>query len=41
MIIETYSNDYVKKVFGTKYGEGTSEYIVEAFEYYVKSHLGG
>ena len=39
MIIETYSNDYLKKVFDTKHGEGASEYIVKAFERYVKTHL--
>ena len=38
MIIDTYSNDYLKKVFDTKYGEGASEYIVKAFECYVKAH---
>ena len=37
MIIETYSNDYLRKVFDTKYGEGASEYIVKAFECYVKN----
>ena len=36
MIIETYSNDYLKRVFDTKHGEGASEYIVKAFECYVK-----
>ena len=39
MIIETYSNDYLKKVIDTKYGEGVSEYIVKAFECYVKTHF--
>ena len=38
-IIETYSNDYLKKVIDTKYGEGVSEYIVKAFECYVKTHF--
>ena len=35
MIIETYSNDYLKKVFDTKHGEGASEYIVKAFRCYI------
>ena len=35
MIIETYSNDYLRKVFDTKHGEGASEYIVDAFRCYI------
>ena len=35
MIIDTYSNDYLKKVFDTKHGAGSSDYIVEAFHYYL------
>ncbi len=31
MMIDTYSNDYLSKVFGTKHGPGASEYIVKAF----------
>ena len=31
MIIDAYSNDYLKRVFDTKYGDGTSDYIVQAF----------
>ena len=31
MIIDTYSNDYLSKVFDTKHGAGSSEYIVKAF----------
>ena len=34
MIIDTYSNDYLSKVFDTKHGAGSSEYIVKAFQYY-------
>ena len=34
MMIDTYSNDYLSKVFDTKHGAGSSEYIVEAFRYY-------
>lgn len=33
MIIETYSNDYLKKLFDTKNGAGSCDYIVEAFRY--------
>ena len=40
MLIDTYSNDYFKKVFDTKHGEGASEYIVKAFECYVKANYG-
>ena len=39
MIIETYSNDYFIKIYGTKYGEGASDYIVKAFECYVKANF--
>ena len=35
MIIETYSNDYLKRIFDTKHGSGSSDYIVEAFRYYL------
>ena len=35
IIIDTYSNDYLTKVFDTKYGEGASEYIVKAFRCYI------
>lgn len=31
MIIEVYSNDYLKKVFDAKHGEGCCDFIVEAF----------
>ena len=40
MIIETYSNDYLRTVFDTKHGEGASEYIVKAFRCYVKTNYG-
>ena len=33
MIIDTYSNDYLSKVFDTKHGAESSEYIVKAFRY--------
>lgn len=35
MIIESYSNDYLKAICDTKYGTGSADYIVEAFQYYV------
>ena len=34
MMIETYSNDYLSRVFDTKHGTGSSEYIAKAFQYY-------
>ncbi|MCH5280995.1 MAG: MerR family transcriptional regulator [Lachnospiraceae bacterium] len=37
IIIGTYSNDYLKKIFDTKYGEGSCDYIVEAFRCYSKN----
>ena len=33
MMIDTYSNNYLSKVFDTKHGAGSSEYIVKAFRY--------
>lgn len=38
MIIDTYSNDYLSKVFDTKHGAGSSEYIVKAFRYYSENN---
>ena len=38
MIIDTYSNDYLSKVFDSKHGAGSSEYIVNAFRYYSKKN---
>ena len=35
MIIELYSNDYLKTVTDTKYGAGSCDYIVESFRYYL------
>ena len=35
MIIDCYSNDYLRRVFDTKHGEGSYDYIVRAFQYYV------
>ena len=39
-LIDTYSSDYVKKITDTKYGEGASDYIVEAFRYYLENNGG-
>lgn len=38
MIIESYSNDLVKAVNDKKYGDGASEYIVKAFQYYFQNN---
>lgn len=34
MIIDLYSNHYLKSVMDTKYGTGACDYIVKAFQYY-------
>ena len=38
MMIDTYSNDYLSKVFDTKHGAGSSEYIMKAFQYYSEKY---
>ena len=38
MMIDTYSNDYLSKVFDTKHGTGSSEYVVKAFRYYSENN---
>lgn len=38
IMIDTYSNDYLSKVFDTKHGAGSSEYIVKAFRYYSENN---
>ena len=38
MMIDTYSNDYLSKIFDTKHGAGSSEYIVKAFRYYSENN---
>lgn len=38
-ITHTYSNEFVKNITDTKYGEGASDYIAKAFEYYVQTHF--
>lgn len=35
MIIDVYSNDYLKTVTDTKYGAGSCDYIAEAFRYHL------
>ena len=34
VLIDTYSNDYIKRVTDSKYEKGSSDYIVKAFRYY-------
>lgn len=34
IIIDTYSNEYLKTIFDTKHGPGASDYIVKTFRYY-------
>lgn len=34
VLIDTYSNDYIKSITDSKYKEGASDYIVKAFHYY-------
>lgn len=38
MIIDVYSNDYLKRVFDAKYGAGCCDYIVDAFRYYSENN---
>ena len=38
MLIDTYSNDYIKSITDTKYGKGASDYIVRTFRYYSKNN---
>lgn len=35
LIINTYSNDFLKKIFDTKHGTGSCDYIVNAFRCYL------
>lgn len=39
MLIDTYSNDYVKGVTDAKYGKGAANYIVGAFRYYSENNI--
>ena len=38
ILIDTYSNDYIKSITDTKYGKGASDYIAGAFRYYSKNN---
>ncbi len=38
IIIDTYSNDYLSRVFDAQHGAGSSEYIVKAFRYYSENN---
>ena len=38
MLIDTYSNDYIKCITDSKYGNGASNYIAKAFRYYLKNN---
>lgn len=38
VLIDSYSNDYVKNITDKKYGDGTSDYIVKAFRYYSENN---
>lgn len=38
VLIETYSNDYIKNMTDGKYGKGASDYIVKAFRYYSENN---
>lgn len=39
LLTETYSNDYFRKIIDTKYGAGSSAYIVKAFRCYADNHF--
>ncbi len=39
VLIDTYSNDYIKSITDSKYGKGASDYIVKAFHYYMKNNV--
>lgn len=36
IILDSYSNDYVKNITDSKYGANASNYILKAFDYYLK-----
>ena len=38
VLIDAYSNDYIKSVTDKKYKKGASDYIVKAFRYYAEHH---
>ncbi len=37
VLIDTYSHDYIKTITDTKLGNGASDYIVKAFQYYLEN----
>lgn len=39
MMIDNYSNDYLKTIFDTKHGAGYCDYIVQAFQYYLENSV--
>lgn len=39
MLINAYSNDYIKNITDSKYGNGASDYIVKAFCYYSENNI--
>ena len=39
MLINAYSNDYVKNMTDSKYGKGASDHIVKAFRYYAENNI--
>ena len=39
ILIDTYSNDYIKSITDSKYGKGASDYIVKAFRYYSENNI--
>ncbi len=39
VLIDTYSNDYIKSMTDSKYGKGSSDYIVKAFRYYSENNV--
>ena len=41
MMIDTYYNNSLSKVFDTKHGAGSSEFIVKAFRYYSENNYAG
>ena len=39
VLIDTYSSDYIKSMTDSKYGKGSSDYIVKAFRYYSENNV--
>ncbi|MCB7321160.1 MerR family transcriptional regulator [Lacrimispora sp. 210928-DFI.3.58] len=38
MLIDAYSNDYIKSITDSKYKKGASDYITKAFRHYLETH---